>query len=205
MASDSDDTALYFMLFLGAIAVVQWWRQRSAFTPGNPTPLFTPAAPSGVAPKILDIIAPMHVSPEGQAFIKGQEQFRLQRYPDAGGYSIYWGHRIVAGDPPINNTQAQGQQFFNNDIHKVEATLNSTITQTLSQSQFDALADLVYNIGAGNWRGSTILRMINNGNIAGAAGQFGRWIYSQGKINPNLVKRRGQEQNFFNSGTNPVA
>ncbi|MEB6886251.1 lysozyme RrrD, partial [Escherichia coli] len=40
-----------------------------------------------------------------------------------------------------------------------------------------ALYSFVYNVGAGNFRTSTLLRKINQGDIKGACDQLRRWTY----------------------------
>ena len=143
----------------------------------------------------------MTVSPAGRDFIKGFERLSLTKYPDAGGYSIGWGHHIATGEnisSPISYQQAS--LLFQQDVATVESTLNSTITVPVTQDQFDALADFVFNIGSGAWQRSTLLNELNSGNYAGAAQQFARWNQAQGKVNQSLVNRRAAEQQRFSSG-----
>lgn len=67
----------------------------------------------------------------------------------------------------------------------------------LTQSQFDALVDFAYNAGAQNLRTSTLLRKLNAGDIEGAAGQFSRWVFADGKALPGLIRRREAEAKLF--------
>ena len=59
-----------------------------------------------------------------------------------------------------------------------------------TQGQFDALVSFTFNLDAGRLGGSTLLILLNRGNYAGAAAQFGRWDKSGGTTLPGLVKRR---------------
>jgi lysozyme len=63
----------------------------------------------------------------------------------------------------------------------------------LTQNQYDALVSLVFNIGAGAFRGSTLLRLLNNSNYAAVPDQMRRWIHVNGKISNGLKKRREEE------------
>ncbi|RPI74763.1 MAG: lysozyme, partial [Desulfobacteraceae bacterium] len=67
----------------------------------------------------------------------------------------------------------------------------------LSQNQFDSLVSLVYNIGAGAFERSTLLRLLNQGDYTGAANQFCLWNKAGGKILPGLIKRRCEETLLF--------
>jgi lysozyme len=73
----------------------------------------------------------------------------------------------------------------------------------LTQNQFDALVDFAYNAGAANLRSSTLLRLLNSGDYAGASGQFIRWnkATSNGQliVLPGLTRRRTAEAQLFNT------
>jgi hypothetical protein len=67
----------------------------------------------------------------------------------------------------------------------------------LNPNQFAALVSFAYNLGAEALRKSTLLRLLNNHNYAGAAEQFPRWTYAAGKQLPGLVRRRAAERALF--------
>ena len=67
----------------------------------------------------------------------------------------------------------------------------------LSQNQFDALSDFVYNVGSGNFRNSTLLQKLNAKDYAGAAEEFEKWNMSGGKVLPGLTARRNKEKELF--------
>jgi lysozyme len=77
------------------------------------------------------------------------------------------------------------------------------VTVPLTQNQFDALVDFAYNAGAANLRSSTLLRLLNSGDYAGASGQFIRWnkATSNGQliVLPGLTRRRTAEAQLFNT------
>jgi lysozyme len=69
----------------------------------------------------------------------------------------------------------------------------------MTQGQFDGLVSFTYNEGEGRLRNSTLLRLFNAGNSAGAAGAFGSWEIIAGKHSDGLETRRLAEVALFNS------
>jgi lysozyme len=65
------------------------------------------------------------------------------------------------------------------------------------QGQYDALVSFTYNEGAGRLQSSTLLKVLNAGDYAGAAGQFGVWVCGGGVKLPGLVARREAEAALF--------
>jgi len=63
----------------------------------------------------------------------------------------------------------------------------------LSQGQFDALVDFVFNLGSGRLASSTLLKILNAGRYADAAEQLLRWDQAGGKECPPLKARREAE------------
>jgi lysozyme len=81
---------------------------------------------------------------------------------------------------------------------KAEPCVQKYITYPkLNESEFDALVDFTFNVGCGALKQSTLRRMVNQGNIQGAADQFLRWTYVGKKQVPGLLKRRMDERNLF--------
>jgi len=73
------------------------------------------------------------------------------------------------------------------------------VKEPLSDDQTAALADFIYNLGAGNFRSSTLLRKLNAGDYAGAAAEFDKWDYAGGKELAGLLRRREAETTLFTS------
>ena len=151
-------------------------------------------------------VFPMQVSDAGALFIKQEEGERLTSYADAGGYSIGYGHLITPDDmvnyglpsePGVTISQALADQLFADDLLKVENVINENVTAILSQNQFDALADFIYNVGSAAFLSSTLLADLNAGNYSGAAAQFEQWNKSQGNISTALTTRRLAEASLF--------
>jgi lysozyme len=94
-------------------------------------------------------------------------------------------------------TQAQADAWLREDLAKAAACVNANVKVPLTQNQFDALTDFCFNVGVGNFIASTLLRLLNAGNYAGAATQFDRWNLAAGRVLPGLVKRRLAERQLF--------
>ena len=71
----------------------------------------------------------------------------------------------------------------------------------LNQNEFDALVSLVFNIGAGGFKGSSVLRNLNAGNRRGAADSMLAWnkgtIGGKKVVLKGLANRRAEERAQF--------
>ena len=78
------------------------------------------------------------------------------------------------------------------------------VGRVLEDCEAAALASLVFNIGPGAWRGSSIRRLVVAGDMDGAAAQFARWNKAAGRVLPGLVKRREAERRVFQGWLNEL-
>jgi lysozyme len=197
---DAEDAFLYASFLVIGLVAWNWWRNNSVTNPGS----FSGTAPDfGPIQQTLNVLSPKQVSPAGQAFIKRQEGLRLVKYADASGsgYDIGYGHLIEPGENIVSPiTKAEAEQLFQEDIAQTANVINSAVKVELTQNQFDALADFEYSIGAQKFRNSTLLKLLNQGNYAGAAQQFSKWRLVGGKPNSVIEQRRSGETQMFNSG-----
>lgn len=145
----------------------------------------------------------MRLSSEGQKAIKKHEELRLVAYlDDAGVPTIGYGHTkgVHLG---MTCTEAEADTFFDEDSVPVELAINRYAKVTLTQNQFDALGSFTFNEGIAALIGSTLIRLLNGGDYAGAANEFPKWnkIHKDGKlvIEPGLITRRKNEQTLFNT------
>jgi len=67
----------------------------------------------------------------------------------------------------------------------------------VTQDQYDALADFVFNVGIPHFASSTLLRLLNAGDYKGAQAEFARWTRSGSQVLTGLVTRRTAEANLF--------
>lgn len=102
---------------------------------------------------------------------------------------------VTMKHPPI--TKAQAEKYLIRDMQAAENLVDSLVTAPLNINQTAALISLVYNIGGGNFSKSTLLKLLNDGDYAGAAEQFKVWRKGGAMVLPGLVKRRDAERELF--------
>lgn len=129
--------------------------------------------------------------------IKEFEGLELKAYKcPAGVWTIGYGHtkKVSAGDVI---TEGEADILLALDVQDAESAVNAYVDVDINQNQFDALVSFVYNLGAGNFKSSTLLRKLNQGDYLGAANEFQRWNKAGGKVLRGLVRRRKAEANLF--------
>jgi lysozyme len=138
-----------------------------------------------------------HTSLKGLEFTGSSEGLRLHAYQDTGGvWTIGYGHTkdVKEGD---TCTKEQALQWLSEDLQEAERIVHWLVKVPLTQGQFDALVDFVFNLGGSQFASSTLLKQLNGGLYEAAAEQFKRWVYDNGKVQPGLVKRAyGRKQMF---------
>ncbi|MDE3016914.1 MAG: lysozyme [Pseudomonadota bacterium] len=140
----------------------------------------------------------MQASERALALIRQCEGFTPKPKPDAGGrMQIGYGHDILPGELFSDVSAEQAETLLAADVKCIEAAINRLVTVALSQNQFDALVDLIYNIGTQAFEKSTLLILLNEGDMAEAAEQFGRWVYGGGEVMSGLTTRRALEKALF--------
>lgn len=145
-------------------------------------------------------------SSKGLALTEQFEGLRLTAYQDSVGvWTIGYGHTGADVHPGLTITQEQASALLSKDVASAVADVNRLVKVPLTQNQFDALVDFVFNVGGGNFATSTLLRDLNAGNYAAAAAQFPRWVHAGGEILPGLVARRKAEQTLFLQADTAVA
>ena len=185
-------------------------RQESAEAAGQPVGDFLEEAAralGGAVPPTQRVpVSTLNVSPRGLQELKDSEGLRLTLYLDVASHAtIGVGHLVHKG--PIDGTEPaafkdgiteqEALDLLQADVQRFVAALRRLVTVPVSQNEFDALLNLVFNIGVGNFTTSTLLRKLNAGDYAGAAAQFPAWRLAGGKVSPGLVARRARERTLF--------
>lgn len=136
------------------------------------------------------------------------ESCRLTAYPDPGTggapWTIFWGHTGPEVHPGMTGTQEQADAQLLVDMASAEAAVRRLVKIELSQEEFIALCDFVFNVGAGNFGSSTMLKLLNEGNVDAAALEFGKWNKGGGRVLQGLVTRRSAEMAEFLLGLKEV-
>ena len=146
----------------------------------------------------------MEYSKNGLDLTESFEGLSLVSYPDpaTGGepWTIGYGHTGPDVHPGLTITQEQAEELLMQDVKKAAAAVNAKVTGDITQEEFDALVDFVFNVGAGNFAASTLLKKVNAGDIHGAAAEFEKWDMAGGKHMAGLLRRRHAEAEEFLSG-----
>lgn len=150
----------------------------------------------------------MQMSAKGRQWLQGMEGLRLTAYRDAEGWSIGYGHYGAYEGQRISRAEAEA--LFASDIIKHEQAVTRALTEPPTQAQFDALVSFSYNVGTAGMAGSTVVRLHNARDFAGAASAFDLWRKSRGKdgvlsVNPVLVARRDLEESLYRTGVYSLA
>lgn len=134
----------------------------------------------------------------GQMLTEQFEGLSLTAYQDSAGvWTIGYGH--TAGvTPDMTCTQAQAEAWLLADIQWACSVVSSEVKAPLTQNEFNALVDFVFNEGSGHFASSTLLADLNAGNYAAAAAQFEAWDVAGGQVVAGLLRRRIAEENEFN-------
>lgn len=140
------------------------------------------------------------------ALLLKEEGRVLTAYKDTGGvWTIGDGHKILPGEGiyPYGSkrtiTAAEADALRDKDMGLALKVVRDYVVVPLKENQLLALASLAYNIGRSAFATSTLVKLLNNSDFAGAAAQFGRWIYDNGKVDKVLVARRARETALFQS------
>lgn len=213
-------TPLVWLAIFGTMAGYYAWeaRQRSlnasayVVSDAAPADAFTANAPDWGQTILYDFgnlvgLNPQ-VSPGMAAYIMATETFSPVPYLDPPGntqgrYSIGYGHQIQPGEsfwPYGGVTRISADQaatVFDSDVARAGDVVSRLVTVPLTQGQFDALTDFVYNEGQSNFASSTLLAKLNQGDYYGAAAEFKKWIYAGGRALNSLVARRQYDAQVF--------
>ncbi len=150
----------------------------------------------------------MQSSAQGNSLTEMEEGKRLTLYRDiAGNWTIGYGHLVRPGeDFSAGLTDQQAIDLFLKDKANSDWLVNYELAPQIasgqvSQGEFDALSDAVFNMGD-FLKASTLLKMLVNGNVAGAEQQLARWDNAGGKPNAALEARRILEMQLWSAGAN---
>lgn len=144
----------------------------------------------------------MHYSTSaaGRKLIADFEGCELSAYVcPAGVLTIGFGH--TGSDVKVGDTitTEEAYDLLSEDLQRFENVVNVNTTVGINQSMFDALVSFTYNCGGDAFKNSTLLRLLNNGDYEGAAGQFDRWVKGPNGPLAGLVRRRDAEEAMFRS------
>src|SRR5579863_2033759 len=142
----------------------------------------------------------MQYSKQGMALTEQFESCRLAAYQDSGGiWTIGWGHTLGV-EAGMTCSQVQADQWLLDDVQLAANAVNQMVKIGMTQEEFDALVDFVFNLGVGNFQRSTLLADLNANDIEGVIGEFEKWDQAGGKVVAGLLARRNAEKALFTLG-----
>lgn len=131
-------------------------------------------------------------------------------------WTIGYGHTQDVTEGMVISSH-QAEEILRSDLElQYGPEVDALVRVALNQNQFDALVSFYFNVGPGkkgvdsgfavlkSGQPSSMLRLLNAGDYAGAAGQFMQWKYARGKVMPGLVKRRAAERALFLEPVGPA-
>jgi lysozyme len=141
-----------------------------------------------------------------RALVTRFEGCKLTAYRDVGGrWTVGWG----CTGPDIREGTAWSQAHADAELEKrlqaLLVHLHGMLAVEATDGQLGAMASLSYNIGLGNFEGSTVLRAFNRGDIRYAAQAFLLWVKVHGTRVGGLEARRRAERAVFLHVTDSTA
>ena len=141
------------------------------------------------------------ITDETVKFIAQWEGFKSHAYWDETGrkWTIGYGHTYgVYGT--LVCTKAKALEWLKTDANRVARYINS-LDMNINQQQFDALVSFGYNVGTGNMKKSTLLKLVkHSAPVVNVMAEFYKWNKSGGKVLTGLVLRREGEAMLYGEG-----
>jgi lysozyme len=133
------------------------------------------------------------INARGLALIKMYEGLSLRSYRcPAGKWTIGYGHTDTAL-PEQEITEERADALLQLDLARFELAVARQVKVPLNDNQFAALVSLIFNIGELAFARSTLLKLLNAGELQAVPAEFMRWTKVAGADLPGLVRRRTAE------------
>ncbi len=137
-------------------------------------------------------------------FVAKFEGFRVDAYQDSVGvWTVGFGNtfnpltkeKVKKGDKISKNT---AKSWLDTELAVVKSQVMSVVKVLINANQLNALTSFTYNVGIGNLKKSTLLKLLN----AGApkeqvAREFIKWNKAGGQVLKGLTIRRQAEADLF--------
>ena len=149
-------------------------------------------------------ITSIRTSEDGLNLIKRYEGCEPRMYYcPAGKATIGYGHLCIGKEKEYfkdkTMTEMEMTNLLKRDVGFAEAAIRRYVKVSLTQGQYDALVSFIFNLGAGAFRSSTLLRVLNRGSYGECPRQINRWTRASGRVLLGLVRRRAAEVQSWKS------
>lgn len=94
-------------------------------------------------------------------------------------------------------TYSDAIRLLYDDMAEADKAIDELVDVPLTENQRAAILSFIFNLGSGNFSASTLRKLLNRGDYAGAAKQFPKWTKAGGVVLPGLVRRRNAEKILF--------
>jgi lysozyme len=163
---------------------------------------------------------PRTVNDATRALTRGFETFVPYTYDDArfppvparadipvtGTLTIGYGQTGAVASFGAICTRDQAEAWFEDSLAKAAAIVERDAgAAALTDNQFGALTDFVFNCGIGNFEVSTLLKDLLSGDLADVPSQIQRWDNAGGRISQGLDRRRTAEIALWNTADSTAA
>ncbi len=147
----------------------------------------------------------MNISDNGVELIKKFEGYKENAYLDSAGIptigygTIVYpnGQKVKMGD---KTTIELATSYLKDHLNRNVVPYLSAVKVYINQNQIDALCSFIYNVGATNFKNSTLLKKINSSSsIDEIEVEFLKWVKVKGITVAGLVNRRKAEVVVFKS------
>ena len=136
-------------------------------------------------------------------FIAKHEGLVLGTYPDPVGIvTSCYGHTGPELKLGQKFSEDECLEQLAKDLSKHNNEMSRYIKVPLSAEEHAAYLSFTYNVGVGNFKPSTLLKLLNKGQRVEACEQLTRWVFAKGKKLQGLVNRRNDEKALCLSGIN---
>lgn len=140
----------------------------------------------------------MNYSKSAEQVTESFEGCRLSAYQDqVGKWTIGYGHTGSDVHAGMTITEEEALDLLRKDLSIAASCVTKLLTAQLTQNEFDALVDFVFNLGCGTFYLSTMRKLLNHGEIQAAALEFEKWDHAGGKVVAGLLRRRMSEEHLF--------
>lgn len=137
-------------------------------------------------------------------FVINFEGFSTEAYQDSAkvwtvGYGSTFNpltkEKVKKGD---KITKSTAKAWLDTELAQVQAAVKDSLTVLVNGNQLNALISFAYNVGIGNLRKSTLLKLLNAGSPKEqVAAEFIKWNKAGGKVLKGLTIRRQAEKELF--------
>lgn len=145
----------------------------------------------------------MVINKKGIDLIKQFEGFRNDAYLcPANIWTIGYGNTRGLDGKPIKKgdkiTKEDAEKLLIKEVNEFANGVKKLLKVKLNENQFSALVSFAYNVGLGNLKNSTLLKLVNIlPNSDAIYTQFLRWTKANGKELMGLKTRRVAEANLY--------